>query len=182
MYTASLPEYAAPPSQLFSPSYTAIPRTHEYRLAHNPHLRPDRPPRSFVKQTKSGNVSLRLVGQDDRVSLPTYGLAASVQGTVEIGKTEGITSVEVQVSLSLLGSVRNLDDAFQVEGTLKLEEVGEGGTSTHRLFSNKSMLWVKDRIQDVPCPDSLQFRFSLPTSYLDGDKTYVRVQVGFRVT
>ncbi|KAI9573658.1 hypothetical protein HD554DRAFT_2202309 [Boletus coccyginus] len=143
MPDASLPEYTAPPSQLLSPTYTALPRTHEYRLAFNPRLRPNRSPRSFIKQTKSGNVSLRLVDQDDRVAFPVYGLGAS---------TEGITGVEVQV-----------------EGILKLEEVAEDGTSTHRLFTNKSMLWIKDRIQDAPCPNSLRFSFPLPTTYPDGD-------------
>ncbi|KAF8555747.1 hypothetical protein OG21DRAFT_1483672 [Imleria badia] len=155
MRDASLPEYAAPPSQLLSPTYTAIPRTHEYRLALNPRLRPNQPLCSFVKQTKSGYLSLRLVDQDDQVALPVYGLGASVQGMVEINKTEGITSVEVQV-----------------EGILKLEELAKDGTSTHKLFSNKSMLWIKDRIQDAPCPNSLRFGFPLPTTYSDGDHTY----------
>ncbi|KAG8214538.1 hypothetical protein J3R82DRAFT_9599 [Butyriboletus roseoflavus] len=155
MPAASLPEYDAPPPHLLSPSYTSIPRTHESRLALNPRLRPNRPPRSFVKQTKSGNVSLRLVGQDVRVVLPVYGLGACVQGMVEISKTEGVTSVEVQI-----------------EGTLKMVEIAEGGTSTHRLFSKKSMLWIKDRIQDALCPSSLRFSFSLPTTYSDRDKTY----------
>ena len=95
---ASLPEYTASPSQLLSPTYTALPRTHEYRLALNPRLRLHGPPLSFVKRTKSGNVSMRLIDQDDCVALPVYGLGAPVQGMVEINKTEGITSVEVQVS------------------------------------------------------------------------------------
>ncbi|KAN0087511.1 hypothetical protein V8E55_006132 [Tylopilus felleus] len=157
MPNAGLPEYAAPPLQLLSPTYTAVPRTHEYRLALSPRFRPNRNRqlRSFVKQTKSGNLCLRLVDQDDRAALPVYGVGTSVQGTVEINKTEGITSVEVQV-----------------EGILKLEEIAEDGSSTHKLFSNKSMLWVKDRIQDAPCPGSLRFSFPLPTTYSDGDQTY----------
>ena len=103
MPNAGRPEYATPPSQLLSPTYTAIPRPHEYRLALNPRLRPNRSPRSFVKQTKGGNVILRLVDQDDRVALPVYGLGASVQGMVDINKTEGIASVEVQVRRSFPG-------------------------------------------------------------------------------
>lgn len=103
MPAASLPEYAAPPSQLLSPTYTAVPRTHESRLAFSPRLRPNRIPRSFVKQTKGGNVSLRLVDQDVRAEIPVYGLGGSVQGMVEISKTDGITSVEVKVSRSFLG-------------------------------------------------------------------------------
>lgn len=69
----------------------------------------------------------------------------------------------------------------QVEGTLKLEEVAEAGTSTHTLFSSKSMLWVKDRLQKAACPNSLRFSFPLPTAYVDGDKTYVRIRADLRV-
>jgi hypothetical protein len=97
MSAASLPGYPAPPTHLHSPTYTAVPRAHEHRLALNARLRPNRPLREFVKQTKNGGVSLRLVGQDDQATLPVYGLGASVQGTVEINKTDGITSVEVLV-------------------------------------------------------------------------------------
>ena len=43
------------------------------------------------------------------------------------------------------------------------------------------MLWVKDRVQQAPCPNSLRFSYSLPTTYLDGDKAYVRVLIDFRV-
>lgn len=97
MSAASLPGYPALPAQLHSPTYTAAPQAHEYRLALNARLRPNRPPREFVKQTKNGGVSLRLVGQDEQATLPVYGFGASVQGTVDINKTEGIASVEVQV-------------------------------------------------------------------------------------
>ncbi|KAH7885431.1 hypothetical protein F5I97DRAFT_2033493 [Phlebopus sp. FC_14] len=152
MSAVSLPSY---PAQLHSPSYTAAPQAHEYRLALNARLRANRPPGEFVKQTKNGGLSLRLLGQDDSASLPVYGLGGSVQGTVELNKTEGITSVEVQI-----------------EGTLKLEEVAEGGTATHRLCLSKSILWIKDRIQDAPCPSSLSFSLTLPATFSDGEKTY----------
>lgn len=60
-------------------------------------------------------MSLRLVDQDDRVALPVYGLAATVQGAVEVNKTEGIASVEVQASRSCLESEPDLDDrAFRL--------------------------------------------------------------------
>ncbi|KAF9242652.1 hypothetical protein BU15DRAFT_86833 [Melanogaster broomeanus] len=136
MSTASLPAYPPPPSQLHSPTYTAVPRAHEHRLALNARLRPNRPPREFVKQAKRG-LSLRLVGM------------------VDISKTEGITSVEVLI-----------------EGTLKLEEVAESGMATHNLCLSKSMLWVKDRVRDAPCPNSLRFSLTLPSTFPDGDKTY----------
>ncbi|KAF9220888.1 hypothetical protein BS17DRAFT_713182 [Gyrodon lividus] len=155
MSSANLPGYPPPTSHLHSPTYTAVPRPHEHQLALNARLRPNRPPCEFVKQTKNGGVSLRLVGQDDQTTLPVYGLGAPVQGTVDINKAEGITSVEVLI-----------------EGILKLEEVAEGGTATHNLCLSKSILWVKDRIQGAPCPSSLRFSITLPSTFLDGDRTY----------
>ncbi|KAH7927817.1 hypothetical protein BV22DRAFT_1060350 [Leucogyrophana mollusca] len=155
MSTASLPGYPAPSPQLHTPSYTASPQPHEYRLAMNGRLRPNRSPGEFIKQGKNGGVSLRLVGQDDHASLPVYGYGAAVKGTVEISKPEGITSVEVKI-----------------EGTLKLQEVAEGGNTTRRLCLNQTILWVKDRTGDTPCPSSLSFSLALPTTFSDGDKTY----------
>ncbi|KAG2147491.1 uncharacterized protein EDB93DRAFT_1147631 [Suillus bovinus] len=128
---------------------------HEYRLAYNARLNPNRSPREFVKQSRNGGVSLRLVGQDDQVTLPVYGYGASVEGTLDIHKRDGITSVEVQI-----------------EGTLMMEELAESGTTNCKLFFNKTILWVKDRIYEAPCPRSLPFSFLLPTTFSDGGKTY----------
>lgn len=118
----------SPPSSPLSPAYTATPQVHECRLAFDPRLRPNRPPRLFVKQTKNGNLSLRLIDQDDRTPLPVYGLGASVQGTVEISKTEGITSVEVQASRSFLShdpNVHELASRSRVTSSWKkLQRVG----------------------------------------------------------
>jgi hypothetical protein len=98
MSTASLPGYPSSASHVHSPTYTAAPQADEYRLAHNARLRPNRSPREFVKQAKGGGVVLRLVGQDDHATVPVYGYNASVHGTLDINKREGITSVEVQVN------------------------------------------------------------------------------------
>jgi hypothetical protein len=95
MSTTSLPGYPTPSSLVRSPTYTAAPQAHEYRLAAR--LRPNRSPGEFVKQTRNGAIVLRLVGQDDHASIPVYGYSASVQGTLDINKRDNITSVEVQV-------------------------------------------------------------------------------------
>ncbi|KAG2066328.1 hypothetical protein BDR04DRAFT_1106894 [Suillus decipiens] len=150
-----LPGYPTPSSQVHSPTYTAAPQAHEFRLAHNPRLNPNRPSREFVKQTRNGGVSLRLAGQSDHVTLPVYGFGASVEGTLEVHKRDGITSVEVQI-----------------EGTLMMEEVAEGGATNCKLFLIKTILWVKDRIYEAPCPRSLPFSLPLPTTFSDGGKTY----------
>ncbi|KAG1843000.1 hypothetical protein DFJ58DRAFT_805244 [Suillus subalutaceus] len=150
-----LPGYPTPSSQVHSPTYTAAPRAHEYRLTHNTRLNPNRSPREFVKQSRNGGVSLRLAGQDGHLTLPVYGYGASVEGTLDVHKRDGITSVEVQI-----------------EGTLLMEEVAEGGAANCKLFLNKTILWVKDRIYESSCPRSLPFSLPLPTTFSDGGKTY----------
>lgn len=155
MSTAILPGYPTPSSQVHSPTYTATPQAHEHRLAYNTRLNPNRSPREYVKQTRNGGVSLRLAGQDDQLTFPVYGYGAAVEGTLDIHKRDGITSVEVQI-----------------EGTLMMEEVAEGGTTNCKLFLNKTILWVKDRIYEAPCPRSLPFSLPLPTTFSNGGKTY----------
>jgi len=172
MSTASLPGY--PPSHIHSPAYTVNPQPHEYRLAHVARLRPNRSPGEFIKRSKNGAVILRLEGQDDHATLPVYGYSASVQGTLDINKRDGITSVEVQVSQYRNRGHHDSDTgSFQIEGTLKLEELAEGGTANCKLCFNKSILWVKDRIYEAPCPSSLPFSLLLPTTFSDGGRTYV---------
>lgn len=130
---------------------------YSFITAHNARLNPNRPPSEFVrvKQTRNGGVSLRLAGQDDQAILPVYGYGASVEGTLDVHKRDGITSVEVQI-----------------EGTLMMEEVAEGGATICKLFLNKTILWVKDRIYEAPCPRSLPFSLPLPTTFTNGGKTY----------
>jgi hypothetical protein len=70
------------------------------RQPHERRTRPNglrtRPSGEFVKQTKNGAFSLRLVSQRN-ARLPTYGLAGAVEGVVTVSKPEVITSVEVKV-------------------------------------------------------------------------------------
>jgi hypothetical protein len=51
----------------------------------------------FVKQSRSGGVSLRLVDQGDDTPLPVYGHGSSVEGMVNLAKPAGIARVEVKV-------------------------------------------------------------------------------------
>ena len=96
MSTTSLPSYSAVNPHI--PSYTAEPQAYERRLAVN-RLRP-RPSGEYVKQSRGGGISLRLVAQDSNASLPMYGCGSSVVGTVEIPRTDGVTAVEVKVNTS----------------------------------------------------------------------------------
>ncbi|EIW59119.1 uncharacterized protein TRAVEDRAFT_71303 [Trametes versicolor FP-101664 SS1] len=150
MSTTSLPNYV--PSFSRIPSYSAEPQEYEQRLALN---RPaPRPVGDFVKQSKGGNVSLRLFAQEDNVSLPVYGSAAAVEGAINLTKTDGVTAVEVKI-----------------EGSLKLQEVAEGGTTTHKLCLSKVTLWSKETDSE-PCPASLKFSLTLPETFSDGKDTY----------
>ncbi|OSD07311.1 hypothetical protein PYCCODRAFT_1359167 [Trametes coccinea BRFM310] len=151
MSTTSLPSYV-PPAFTRIPSYSAEPHEYEQRLAWS--RPPRRPAGDFVKQSRSGNASLRLFAQEDNVNLPVYGTGEAVEGAVTLAKTEGVTAVEVKI-----------------EGTLRLIEVAEGGTTTHKLCLSKVTLWSKDA-ESGPCPSSLNFSLTLPTTFSDGKDTY----------
>ncbi|RDX42625.1 hypothetical protein OH76DRAFT_1458709 [Lentinus brumalis] len=150
MSTSSLPSYVAPPAFPRTPSYSAEPQAFEQRLALNRPAR--RPSGNFVKQAK--NVGLRLFAQEDNATLPTYGCGAAVEGEVSLSKTDGVTAVEVKI-----------------EGSLRLREVAEGGTTTYKLCLTRVPLWSKETDSD-PCPASLQFSLTLPTTFSDGRETY----------
>lgn len=94
MSTTSLPSYSAPLLGR-TPTYTAEPQAFEQRLALSV-LQP-RPSGEFTKQSKGGGVSLRLFAQENGTALPTYGHGASVDGTIDIAKPEGVNAVEVKV-------------------------------------------------------------------------------------
>jgi len=97
MSASSLPAYR-PPSFARSPAspvYTPEPQAYEQRLALN-RIR-ERPSTEFVKQSKTGGVSLRLSEQEDNASLPVYGCGDSVEGTIDLAKPESASGVEVRV-------------------------------------------------------------------------------------
>ena len=96
MSTVSLPSYF-PPLLNRTPSYSAEPHHDEQRIASgNPLL--SRILRAFVKQSRGRNTLLRLSAQENNTSLPVYNSGSLVEGTVELTKTEGVTSVEVKAS------------------------------------------------------------------------------------
>ncbi|KII86689.1 hypothetical protein PLICRDRAFT_114185 [Plicaturopsis crispa FD-325 SS-3] len=145
MSTASLPGYASS-SLSRTPSYTA------------PHTIPGigRPDAHFVKESKHGDVALRLAQEEDNVALPVYGSGGVVTGTVDLSaKLEGVTSVEVKI-----------------EGILRLQEVAEAGTATSKLCLDSALLWIKDRANGGICPPSLSFSLTLPATFKYGDETY----------
>lgn len=149
MSTTSLPNYIAPTFSR-TPSYTAEPQEYEQRIA----LNRARPSSDFVKQNKQNGFSLRLVAQGENGLLPVYGCAATVDGYVDVIKPDGVTAVEVKI-----------------EGSLKLKEIAEGGTTTYKLALTRTTLWSKDR-QSGPCPTSIPFSLTIPTTFTDGKDTY----------
>ena len=95
MSTTSLPSYTAPLLGR-TPSYTAEPQAYEQRLALN-RLRA-RPSSEFTKQSKSGGIALRFLGQEENAAYPVYGVSDVIEGIVDISKTDGVHSVDVKVS------------------------------------------------------------------------------------
>jgi hypothetical protein len=55
----------------------------------------------FVKESKSGNLRLRLYRQTDDVTLPVFGIRGPVEGTVEVSKPKSLLFVGVRVRVSL---------------------------------------------------------------------------------
>jgi hypothetical protein len=98
MSTAHLPSYAAPLQPSFSrtPSYSAEPGIYEQRLALNARSLPQATG-NFTKSSRSGNAKLRLIAQENNIDLPVYGSGGIVEGTVELTKTENISTVELRV-------------------------------------------------------------------------------------
>lgn len=60
---------------------------------------------------------------------------------------------------------------YQLEGTLKLEEVAEGGKYSTTLCLDVKTLWNKDH-NAGPCPNSLPFSLSLPFTFTDDKAEY----------
>ncbi|PPQ75815.1 hypothetical protein CVT24_002677 [Panaeolus cyanescens] len=153
MSTLSLSSYA-PPSINATPAYTAEPQDFEQRIALADRLRP-RPAGNFIiKNSKKGEVTLRLNAQEEDAVLPVYGSGGLVEGAVELAKTDGVTSVEVKI-----------------EGTLLLKEIAEGGTAVAKLCLNTQTLWVRDAV-NTACPSTLRFAISLPNAFDYEDKNY----------
>ncbi|KAJ7498660.1 hypothetical protein FB451DRAFT_1016434 [Mycena latifolia] len=155
MSTASLPSYIAPLQPSFSrtPSYSAEPGLFEQRLALNARLLPQ-PTGNFVKSSKGGNAKLRLTAQEDKIDLPVYGSGGAVEGTVELAKTDNISTVEVKV-----------------EGRLELKEIAEGGHTDTTLCLDTVLLWIKDANNPV-CPRSLPFSLTLPATFQYEGRSY----------
>lgn len=89
MSTLSLPTYFGPLPLSRAPSYIEEARNGVINDQGYP------PFGSFIKESRSGAVILRLSGQEDKVELPIY--RNRVEGSVELSKTDGVESVELKV-------------------------------------------------------------------------------------
>ena len=96
MSTASLPSYI-PPTNNPAPSSSYEPQESEQILAVADSSVRHRPTGTFVKQSKNGQLILRLSGQQTDATVPSYGINTMVEGVVEVTRTDGITRVEVKV-------------------------------------------------------------------------------------
>jgi hypothetical protein len=188
------------------PAYTAEPRRgREQRLLiHDPSIIPltvPSPPRQwrdqFVKHSKSGGVTLKVSNQRSHVPSPIHhgGTNDPIRGSVDLAKTENVTSVELKecvfsASLSLplpdrLSRKRAMNQNgasqdlhcfvfyVQLEGRLLLHEVAAGGASSTELCSQRTTLWTRDSNTRQGGQISLPFALSLPTTFSDEHGTYV---------
>ncbi|KAJ7359178.1 hypothetical protein DFH08DRAFT_769040 [Mycena albidolilacea] len=151
MYATRPPSYVGPMHSFSrTPSYTVEPRPHEQRLAMNAPIR-SRRRGNFLKVSKNGEIKLRLRQEDDNLELPVYGSGDSIEGLVELTRTENMSSVEIKV-----------------EGHFQLKE---SGYTHHTLCLDKVTLWVRDANNRV-CPPSLRFSRKLPTSFQYEGRNY----------
>jgi len=155
MSTAALPSYPVPLQPSFSrtPSYSAEPGLYEQRLALNARSLPQATG-NFIKSSKSGNAKLRLTAQENNIDLPVYGTGGVVEGTVELSKTENISTVELTV-----------------EGRLELKEIAEGGHIDTALCLDTLLLWIRDD-NNPACPSILPFSLTLPTTFQYNGRSY----------
>ncbi|KAF7355546.1 hypothetical protein MSAN_01471700 [Mycena sanguinolenta] len=142
MSTAALP--ALQPTFSRTPSYSAEPGLYEQRLALNARSLPH-PTGNFIKSSKNGNAKLRLTAQESNIDLPVYGTGGVVEGTIELTKTENISTVEITV-----------EGGGHTETTLCLDTV---------------LLWIKDGNNPV-CPPALPFSLTLPTTFQYNGRSY----------
>lgn len=112
MSTASLPSYYLAPNLSRTPAYTEEPQEHEQRIALSDRLR-SRNSGTFVKQSRNGEARLTLNAQNGPI--PTYGSGGIIDGTIEIAKTENITSIDIKVCKRLCG-LTSLLDCSAVQG------------------------------------------------------------------
>ena len=110
MSTASLPRYTADTRP--TPMYSAEPPPFEsqHPRAETPSFVASaataRPPGGqFVKESKGGNLRLRLYRQTDNATVPVFGIRGPVEGTLQLSKPKGLVFVAVRVGISFIGAL-----------------------------------------------------------------------------
>jgi hypothetical protein len=105
MSTLSLPRYSVDNFQ--APLYSADPllcETGFYQVRPPSTIiaaAPRPPTGEFVKESKGGNLRLRLYRQNDNATLPVFGIRGPVEGMLELSKPKGLVFVAVRVRVSL---------------------------------------------------------------------------------
>lgn len=181
MSTHSLISYTTQPApSLRAPSYASRPFESELTVAFNERLR--RGTGNFVKHSKHGHARLNLIAQQEGVETPVYGISGLVKGIIELDdvKTEGVDSVQIKVwFVHWVNQIPYASELGQIEGYLKVHELGESGDSTTQLVLDTKLLWVKGP-GSLECPKVIDFQLMLPTTFTTNDGvTYVRLSPMF---
>ncbi|KAJ7926869.1 hypothetical protein B0H13DRAFT_1474855, partial [Mycena leptocephala] len=106
---------------------------------------------TFIVTSSNGNAKMRITAQEDEIDLPVYGTDDVVAGTIEVTKTENISSVDVTV-----------------EGRVKVHELGRTEAT---ISVGPVKLWIKADDNAV-CPSSLSFSVMLPTTFQEDGRSY----------
>jgi hypothetical protein len=76
-----------------------------------------RPPGSeFIKESKAGNLRLRLYRQSNNATVPVFGIRGPVEGTLEVSKPKGLIFIAVRVGVLIICRARhwNLNLNFKI--------------------------------------------------------------------
>lgn len=164
MSTASLHLPALPDYN--TPAYSRNLLDSEQRL--------DSQPRStnslFKKESKSRNLTLELNGQHADSPYPVFGLNQLVQGRVLLLKADSVSSIHIKVSFRNWLFILSFNSEPQLDGHLRIQEIGGAGRAIDKVLSQEIDLWTKD---DSSPPSSLEFNLALPGTFTKDDKAYI---------
>ncbi|KAG2009995.1 hypothetical protein CC2G_012856 [Coprinopsis cinerea AmutBmut pab1-1] len=152
-YLSSIGDLPTYSQSVPAPSYSYEPACDEQVLQHTPSRLNAQPNTTGTFIRKSGKTTIILTEQEDGSSTPAYGRHGVIDGVLLFEENELITEVE-----------------FEIEGKLD-STISEGGGKSTRLLFHKETLWAKQKSSPSAdsCPSQLPIRYSLPTTFLDGD-------------
>lgn len=161
----SLPDYSPSPAV---PGYSENPSPSEQRLDYIPRSYRLYPVSSWSKSYKG--ITIVLHAQQESASTPVYRRGGVIRGEILLKTTESILHVAIQVQYCSTRHVLlcGINPTTKIEGRTSVT-ISEGGTSQKSLFLESHPLWSNSESSEG-CPNTIPFRFPLPSSMMDGDQ------------